>query len=147
MVLHHIGFSANSNSDTIRPDAIAARFLRTRNQSSSESRFILLLRDPFPVVNGDDLLNLGSDRNTRVIVFVKNLQLAQGETASSVVINLLDANDLSQDVPAEAVRPISNTDFVQVIFRLPNNLAIGTCTVTIKAHAQTSNTGTMRIRI
>jgi hypothetical protein len=108
---------------------------------------LLFLRDPFPVVNGGDLLNPGSDRNTRVIVFVKNLQLAQGETASSVVINLVDANNQSQDVQAEAVQPISNTDFVQVIFRLPNNLAAGTCTVTIKAHAQVSNTGTMRIRI
>jgi hypothetical protein len=40
---------------------------------------LLFLRDPFPVVNSADVLNLGVDRNTRVVVFVTNLQLAQGE--------------------------------------------------------------------
>jgi len=108
---------------------------------------ILLLRDPFPVVNGADLLNLGSDRNTRVIIFVRNLQLVQGETASSVVVNLVDANNQNYEVTAESVQPVSNADFVQVIFRLPDNLAAGTCTVRIKAHGLVSSTGSMRIRI
>jgi len=108
---------------------------------------LLFLRDPFPVLNGANLLNPGSDRNTRVIVFVRNLQLAQGEDASAVVVHLLDGNNQNYDVTAENVRPVSNSDFVQVIFRLPNNLAAGTCVVSIKAHGQTSNTGTMRIRI
>jgi 5-hydroxyisourate hydrolase-like protein (transthyretin family) len=95
--------------------------------------------DPFPVVNGD--------RNTRVIVFVRNLQLAQGKPASSVVVSLVDVNHQNYDVPAEIVRPVSNSDFVQVIFRLPDNLAVGKYTVTIKAHGQMSNAGTIRIRI
>ena len=108
---------------------------------------LLFLRDPFPVVNGADLLNLASDRNTRVIVFVRNLQLAAGEAASAVVVHLVDANNQSYDVAAENVRSMTNGDFVQVMFRLPNGLAAGTCTVTIKAHGQMSNTGTMRIRV
>jgi mitochondrial cardiolipin hydrolase len=106
---------------------------------------IQFVRDPFPVVRGTDLF--GSDRNTRVIVFVRNLQLAPGETASSVLINLVDANNQNFDVAAEAVRPVPNTDFVQVIFRLPTSLAAGTCAITIKAHSQNSNTGSIRIRI
>jgi hypothetical protein len=106
---------------------------------------IRFLRDPF-VVNGSDLLNLGSDRNTRVIVFVRNLQLAQGETASSVLVNLVDANNQSFDVAAEVVRSVPDTDFVQVIFRLPTSLATGKCVVIVKAHGQTSNTGSIRIR-
>ena len=108
---------------------------------------LLFLRDPFSVVNGASLLNVASDRSTRVIVFVRNLQLAQNELPSSVVVSLFDANHQTYDVPAEDVRPMSNTDFAQVIFRLPNNLAVGTCTVTIKAHGQASNTGSMRIRL
>ena len=106
---------------------------------------VLFLRDPFPVVNGADLLNLGVDRNTRVLVFVANLQLLPDETSSSVIVNLVDSNNQSYDVPAEDVRPVSNLAFVQVTFRLPDNLAVGTCTVTIKAHGQVSNAGTMRI--
>lgn len=107
---------------------------------------IQFVRDPFPVMNGTDLIGVGSDRNTRAIVFVRNLQLAQGETASSVVVNLVDANNQNLDVAAEAVRPVPNTDFVQVIFRLPSTVATGKCAVTIKAHSQTSNTGSIRIK-
>jgi len=108
---------------------------------------VLFLRDPFPVVNGADLLNLGVDRNTRAIVFVMNLQLAQGETSSSVVVNLIDSNNQSYDVAAEDIQLVPNFDFTQVIFRLPNNLPAGTCTIRIKAHGQVSNAGTIRIRM
>jgi phosphatidylserine/phosphatidylglycerophosphate/cardiolipin synthase-like enzyme len=104
-----------------------------------------LLRDPFPVLDSTGVLNVATDRNTRVIVFVKNLQLIDGETPSAVTINLLDGYNQVFDVPAEIVRPVSNTDFVQVIFRLPSNLAPGKCTLTIKAHGQLSNHGSIRI--
>lgn len=92
------------------------------------------------------MLNPGSDRNTRVVVFVRNLQLAQDEPAASVVINLVDDSNYNLDVAAEAVRPVANTDFVQVIFRLPDGLAAGSCTVRVKAHGQTSNAATIRIK-
>lgn len=105
----------------------------------------LFVRDPFPVMNGADALNLGSDRNTRVIVFVRNLPLAQSEPATAVVVNLVDGNNQIYDVPAESVRVIDSAAFTQVIFRLPDNLAAGTCTVTLKAHGQNSNSGTIRI--
>jgi hypothetical protein len=108
---------------------------------------ILFLTDPFLVVNGANLLNLGVDRNTRIIVFAKTLQLAQGETSSSVVVNLIDSNNHSYDISAEDVRLVPNFDFTQVIFRLPDNLPAGTCTIIIKAHGQVSNPGTIRIRI
>jgi len=108
---------------------------------------VLLVRDPFPVVNVDDLLNPGFDRNTRVIVFVSNLQLQAGETAASVVVNLSDSNSQSFDLPAEDIRATPNTTFTQVVFRLPSNVAIGACTIRIKVHGQTSNPGTIRIRL
>jgi len=79
-------------------------------------------------------------------VFVRNLVLAQGELPSSVLVNLVDANNQTFDVPAESLRQMSNTDLVQLVFALPNNLAAGTCDLKIKAHGQASNTGTIRIR-
>jgi len=106
---------------------------------------VRLLRDPFPVLS-TDLANIASDQNTRVIVFVKNLQLLAGESASTVTINLVDANSLVFDVPAEIVRPVANTDFVQVVFRLPGGISPGKCTVMVKAHGQLSNSGSIRIR-
>jgi PLD-like domain len=145
-------FTASSNAQTPSPTPAGSMQLlldasgpATDQIASLDS--ILLRRDPFPVFNGADLLNPGSDRNTRVIVFVRNLQLAQVEPASSVIVNLFDSNQQHYDIPAESVRPVLNTDFVQVIFRLPNNLAVGTCSVVIKAHGLMSNAGTIRIRI
>jgi len=104
-----------------------------------------LLRDPFPIVNAADVLSLGTDRNTRVTVFVRNLQLAAGELPSVVTVNLVDSSGQTFDLAAETVRPVANADFVQVIFRLPSNLAPGTCMMMIKAHGQLSTRGSIRI--
>jgi alpha-tubulin suppressor-like RCC1 family protein len=106
---------------------------------------LTLLRDPFPVVSVN-LLYLGADKNTRVVVFVRNLQLVPGEPSSAVIANLVGSNSQTYDVPAEDVRPVANSDFIQVSFRLPDTLAPGTCTIRIKAHAQVSNAGTIRIK-
>ena len=86
------------------------------------------------------------NRNTRVILFVKNLPIPAGSPASSVVVNLVDAANQSHDIPAEDVRLVPNTDFVQVIFRLPDNLSIGTWTVKVKAQNQITNGGSFRIK-
>jgi len=102
---------------------------------------VLFLRGPFPVVNPADLLNVGVDRNTRVILFVNNLQLP-----FAVVINLTDNSGRLFDVSAEDVRQVAGMPFKQVVFRLPDGLAVGPCTVRITAHAQVSNTGIIQIR-
>ena len=106
---------------------------------------VALLRDPFPVINLTYLFSL-ADQNSRIVVFARNVMLGQGETATAVTVNLVDSNSQSYDIPAEDMRAVANTDLVQVTFRLPNNLAAGTCTVRIKFHAQTSNAGTIRIK-
>lgn len=49
------------------------------------------------------------------------------------------------EVPAEDVRLIPNTEFAQVVARLPNGLATGNCAVFIRAHTRVSNIGTIRI--
>lgn len=108
---------------------------------------VLFIRDPFVVLNSGNLFTPINDRNTRLVIFATNLQLAQGETAAAVLINLVDANNQTYDVVAEDVRPISNSNFTQVVFRLPNNLSSGSCTIKLRAHGQTTNTGIIRIRI
>ena len=106
---------------------------------------VLRIRDPFPVVNSANLLNQTSDKNTRIVIFVANLQLAPGEPSSSVVVNLIDSNNQSHNVTAEDVRSVPNFSFAQIIFRLPDNLASGRCTVRVMAHGQVSNARTVRI--
>lgn len=115
-------------------------------QQAAALEATLFFRDPFPVINTHNLLNQGPDKNTRVVLHVTNLQLVQGESASSVIVNLTGSNNEAYDVPAEDVRPVISSNFAQVVFRLPDALAPGTCTIKVKAHGQESNLGTMRIK-
>jgi hypothetical protein len=106
---------------------------------------VLFTRDPFQVKRLALGFYLPPDQNTVVMIFAQNLRLNQGETASDVIVNLVDANNQIFDVPATDVRAVPNTDLTQILFRLPDALATGTCKVTIKAHGQTGNMGTIRI--
>lgn len=114
-------------------------------QQAAAFESLLFTRDPFPVKSIVNWFNLPAGQNTLVMIFAQNLRLNQGETASAVVVNLVDGNNQTFDVPATDVRAIPNVAFAQVLFRLPNTLAPGTCKVTIKAHGQSSNMGTIRI--
>jgi len=105
---------------------------------------VLMLRDPFPVVLPEWFTTTGPDRNTRVMFFVRGLQLNPGEFPSAVNV-IINNNNLGFTTLAEDVRAVPNTDFTQVVFRLPNNLPAGTYTVAVVVHFRTSNAGTIRI--
>ncbi len=102
------------------------------------------LRDPFRVPGIPEWFP-GSDKNTRVALFARNLQLNPGEFPSAVFVTFSASNGAFFDVSAENVIPIPNTDLTQVVVRLPNNLPPGNCTVIIRAHSRASNAGTIRI--
>lgn len=114
------------------------------NQASALETW-LSLRDPFKVQRSSTWVNLGADLNARIMLFAANLTLNQGETAAAVTVTLVDGNGQTFNVPAEDVRAVPDTSFSQVVFRLPDNLAAGVCSVTINVQGQTSNTGTIRI--
>ncbi len=122
--------------------------LATNESANHEAAAVnlLLMRDPFDPTNTAEWLNAGADRNTRLILFVGNLQLAQGESAAAVVVRLIDKANQVFEVSAEDVRAVPNQTFSQVTFRIPDNIASGACLVTIKAHSQASNSGAIRIR-
>lgn len=106
---------------------------------------VLFVTDPFPIINSGNLISPASDRNTRVMVFVRGLSLSPGQPASAVVVNLVDSNSQPRNLAAEDVRLVPNFDFTQVTFRLPNDLAAGTYKMTIVFGSQSSNTGSIRI--
>lgn len=114
-------------------------------QQAAAFESILFARDPFKVESISGWSTLPPGQNTLVMIFAQNLRLNPGETATNVIVNLVDGNNQSFDVPAADVRAVPNVDLTQVVFRLPDTLATGTCQVTIKAHGQSSNTGTIRI--
>ena len=114
-------------------------------QQAAAFESLLFTRDSFRVKSVVDWFNLPPGQNTLVMIFAQNLRLNPGETASDVIVNLVDGNNQSFDVPAADVRTVPNVDLTQVQFRLPDALAPGTCKITIRAHGQTSNMGTIRI--
>ena len=114
-------------------------------QQAAVFESLLFARDSFKVKSIADWFNLPPNQNTIVMIFAQNLRLNQGETASDVIVNLVDGNNQSFDVPAADVRAVPDIDLTQVLFRLPDALSPGTCKVTIKAHGQASNMGTIRI--
>ena len=103
---------------------------------------IFHVRDPFPVISTSNLLLPAGDKNTRVVIFVASLPGAQ---ASSVVVNLLDANNQSFDVTPQDVTENTELQFSQITFRLPTGLATGTCRVKVVSQSLFSNTATFRI--
>jgi hypothetical protein len=106
---------------------------------------VLQTRDMFSVINRSNLFTPPLDPNTRLVIFVGNLQLQAGEQASVVTVNLVDNTGQTYDVTAEDVRPLVGISFVQITFRLPTSLSPGICTIKVLAHNQTSNIGTIRI--
>lgn len=114
-------------------------------QQAAAIESLLYTRDPFKVESIAGWFNLPPGQNTLVMIFAQNLHLNSGETSADVIVNLVDGNNQTFDVPATDVRAVANTDLAQVVFKLPDALAQGTCKVTIKAHGQSSNTGTIRI--
>ncbi len=105
------------------------------------------LRDPFVVLNDSNFLAPAFDRNTRVMVFVTNLELAAGEPASSVMVQLMDSSNATQTVSAEDVRRVPGFDFSQIMFRLPSSLPPGNYSIKVMAKGQTTNTAVIRIRV
>lgn len=114
-------------------------------QQAAAFESLLFTRDTFRVKSIAGWLSLPPNQNTIVMIFAQNLRLNPGETAADVIVNLVDANNQIFDVPATDVRTVPNVDLTQVLFTLPDGLATGTCKVTIKAHGQSSNMGTIRI--
>jgi hypothetical protein len=104
---------------------------------------ILAVRDPFPVAGLPDWATSGTDRNTRIVLFARGLQLNPGESSAAVIVRFTGSQLL--EISAQDVRPVANSDLTQVTVRLPDTLTPGTWTVFVRAHTRTSNTGTIRI--
>ncbi len=80
-----------------------------------------------------------------MILFARNLELNPGESPSAVIVRIFGVLSQFFDVQAESVQPIHNFEFTEVVIKLPNNLPVGTRSLTIRAHGRISNVGTIRI--
>jgi len=99
-------------------------------------------RDPFPTSIAP---LFGEGRFTRVVLFVKGLQLNPGEPLSIVRVQFTFSPSERREADAEDIRPVPDTDLKQVVVTLPS-APPGTCTVTMFYRtSHVSNSGTIRI--
>jgi hypothetical protein len=136
----NVGTGSITNDDVL--ELVLEESGPTVNQAAALDA-LLLVRDPFRIVGIPEWWPTTGDRNTRVILFA-NLELRLDGLPSAVIIRIFVDGTSPFDVQAEAVRPI-HSELTEVVFRLPNNLPLGTHTVRILAHTQISNAGTIRI--
>ncbi len=139
---------ANQAQGTIVDDDVLQLLLEeagpTINQAAALDAF-LMVRDPFLVAGIPEWFPAGPDRNTRVMFFVRGLQLNPGELPSAVTVMLSSVNNQLFEVPAEDVRPVPSVDFAQLVIRLPDGMPASVYTVIVRAHFKTSNGGRIRI--
>jgi hypothetical protein len=79
------------------------------------------------------------------MLFVRNLELNPGENSSAVIVRLISSTSQVIEVFSEDFRPVPDTDLMQVVFRVPNNIAPGQCSVLVRSHGRFTNMGTIRI--
>ena len=105
---------------------------------------VIWIRDAFLFTN---TLNLSSDQRTRLMFFVRNVDLQPNENMSSITVRAEDAQLNPFSMTVEFVGPVGGFDFTQLVVRLPDNLPTGqTLFVSVTLRGQTSNKGRFAMR-
>jgi hypothetical protein len=105
---------------------------------------VWMTRDPFPFTT---LLNLSTDQRTRLIFFVKNLDLLSTENVFAVTVRAEDVQMNIYFLTVEHVSKPAGFDFSEVIVRLPDNLPTGqNFFVSVSFRGQASNKARITMR-
>ncbi|HSE33358.1 MAG TPA: PQQ-dependent sugar dehydrogenase [Pyrinomonadaceae bacterium] len=105
---------------------------------------VIWIRDPFFFTNP---LNFSSDQRTRLMFFVRNLDLLPSENMSAIAARAEDAQLNQFPLTLEFVGRMASFDFIQVVGRLPDNLPTGQILfVSLTLRGQTSNKARIRMR-
>ena len=105
------------------------------------------LRDPLALTNVFNL-SLTGENQTRLSLFVTNIELLPGENSSAVSAQARDSNQNVFHLPVEFVGDVPGIEgLTQVIVRLPPNLPTNQSVfLSVAFHGQTSNTARVRIK-
>ena len=106
----------------------------------------LFTREPFPVRS---VLNLSSDRRTRIMLFATNLNLQAGETASSVSARATDSRGIAYDLAVEQVTKVPGFSWLsEVTVKLPDDQSLnGDLLVTLSLRGAVSNAARVGIKL
>src|SRR4030095_107049 len=105
---------------------------------------VLILRDPFFFTS---TLNFSLDQRTRIMLFVRNIELLPSENSSAVTVRAENAQLNVFPLTVEHVSPLPDVDFSQVVVRFPDNLPTGqSLFVSLTLRGQTSNKARITMR-
>lgn len=99
---------------------------------------VTFMRDPFPSLNAR---NFSADGRTRVMLFARDLELAQGEDASAVTAEAEDLQHRVYPLTVEYAGKVRDFAWLtQINLKLPDEVyEAGGCWITIRAHGLVSN--------
>ena len=103
------------------------------------------LRDPIKLSNND---YFGSDKRTRLILLLVDLDLFQGETLSIISVQAHDKTMVTHNFVVEDLRKVPGVPWMsQLTVRVPDVLAVpNDLAVTVTARSQISNVVTLRVQ-
>ena len=103
----------------------------------------LLMRDPFALGN---IHNLSLDQRTRIVLFTTGIELNLGETPSSILVQLEDAQNRIYSLVVEDFRQVPNFDFSQIVVKLPDSIDTeGDFRITLTFRGTTGNKPVIRV--
>jgi hypothetical protein len=102
-------------------------------------------RDPFAITNNG---YFGTDKRTRLQLYLVDLDLYSGETLSIITAQAVDSQQKSYNLAVEDLRKVTDTPWLsQLTVRLPSELGgVTSITVTVTARGQTSNAAKLRLK-
>lgn len=106
---------------------------------------VLHTRDPFPLSNDN---YSGTDKRTRLVLFLVDLDLYNGESLSIITAQARDTQQRTYTLPIEDLRKVPDVPWLsQLTVRLPGELAgVTDITLSVSAHGQTSNAAKLRLK-
>lgn len=102
-------------------------------------------RDPFSLTNDS---YFGTDKRTRLQLYLVDLDLYSGETLSIITVQAVDSQQKSYTLTVEDLRKVTDTPWLsQLTVRLPSELSgVSSITVTVTARGQVSNAAKIRLK-
>lgn len=99
---------------------------------------VLLLTDPFPVINN---LNFSNDHRTRIMLFATGVKLGPGEGAANISAIAEDSQGGTHPLTVEFVGTVPSLNWLtEIVVKLPDSLAnANTALVSITLHGSSSN--------
>jgi Calx-beta domain/Right handed beta helix region len=142
---NHVDIVDNTAIGTIIDDDSLVLITATDSERAIGLDSVLLLTDPFPVLN---TRNFSLDGRTRIMLFATGVKLAPGEGVADISAVAEDPQGGPHPMTVESVRTVPGLDWLtQLVVKLPDGLTnVTSARVSITLHGSGSNKALINIK-